>query len=262
MKRILVIITALAVTFSSVACVNVGKSTRKLSGSGNLITKTIDLPDYTSIVAGRIVDVVITNTSSDKIYIQADDNVMDYVVITSRNGELKCTIDPKINSIQSCKVEIRIPNNGKITRLEANASADITTTGIVTCKDLSIEAHSSADIEGRFRAGKCSIEAHSSADVDIELEADDVTVEAHSSAKVELRGSARSCNASLHSAADFEALRFAVENYEISASSAAAAEVNCSGLLKATASSAGSIEYTGDCRVESQTSSAGSVSKK
>lgn len=262
MKRILAIITALTVIFSSTACTHINYKGKRLRGSGNLITKMIDVPDYRAITAERTTEVIITDTPSDKIYIKADDNVMPYVVITARNGLLKVTIDPAYNQLESCTVEVRIPDSGKIEALETHSSADIKTTGLVKASDLKLEAHSSGEIEGRFQADKCTIEAHSSADIDIALEAVDVAVEAHSSADVELEGSARTCRASLHSAADLKAARFVVEQYDIQAASAADASINCTGLLKASASSAASIVYTGDCRVDSTTSSAGSIRKR
>ena len=56
-----------------------------LKGSGNIVTRTIEAPAFDRIDAARAVKVVITDKTSGKITIAADDNVMDYVVVEA-NG--------------------------------------------------------------------------------------------------------------------------------------------------------------------------------
>lgn len=262
MKRTLALVAALAAVCTAVACTNINFSKKTLRGSGHIVTKNIALPDYHTVRAERSVDAVIVAGGTDKITVRADDNVMDYVVITARDGVLKLTLDPAINSFSNITVEVRIPDNGRIRKLEAHSSADIKAETLISADELLLEAHSSGDIEGRFRAAKCYVEAHSSADVDIDLEATDALVEAHSSADVTLRGSARTCKAEVHSSGEIDAEHFIVEEYVADAASSGKADIYCTGTLRASASSAGKIRYAGDCRVEAHTSSAGSVSKK
>lgn len=55
-----------------------------IKGSGNIVTRTIDAPDFDRVDAARAVKVVITDKATDKITIQADDNIMEYVVVGPR----------------------------------------------------------------------------------------------------------------------------------------------------------------------------------
>ena len=52
-----------------------------IKGSGNIVTRTIEAPAFDRIDAARAVKVVITDKTSGKITIAADDNVMDLSLI-------------------------------------------------------------------------------------------------------------------------------------------------------------------------------------
>lgn len=55
-----------------------------IKGSGNIVTRTIDAPDFDRVDAARAVKVVITDKATGKITIEADDNIMEYVVVKPR----------------------------------------------------------------------------------------------------------------------------------------------------------------------------------
>ena len=64
-----------------------------IKGSGNIVTRTIDAPDFDRVDAARAVKVVITGKATGKITIEADDNIMEYVVVEAKGGRLTATID-------------------------------------------------------------------------------------------------------------------------------------------------------------------------
>ena len=66
----------------------------------------------------------------------------------------------------------------------------------------------------------------------------------------------------MSSASKLSAAEFAVTDCNVDTSSAAKATVNCTGTLRAAASSGSSIRYTGDCKTSISKSSGGSVSRK
>lgn len=57
-----------------------------IKGSGNIVTRTIDAPDFDRVDAARAVKVVITGKATGKITIEADDNIMEYVVSRPEKG--------------------------------------------------------------------------------------------------------------------------------------------------------------------------------
>ena len=211
-----------------------------IKGSGNLITRTIEAPDFDRVEAARAVKVVITDKATDKITIEADDNILDYVVVEAKGGCLTATIDKKINNVSNTNVTITIPANGHIRALDASSASKISGDVVLSADKFSIDASSAAKINVSVKAASCSIEASSAA-------------------KITLKGSAAKCSIEMSSASKLSAADFVVTDCSVETSSAAKASINCTGQLNAEASSGSSISYSGDCQASINKSSGGSV---
>lgn len=83
-----------------------------IKGSGNIVTRTIDAPDFDRVDAARAVKVVITGKATGKITIEADDNIMEYVVVEAKGGRLTATIDKSVNNVSNADVTVTVPANG------------------------------------------------------------------------------------------------------------------------------------------------------
>ena len=127
MKKLLLIAVLIAACLSAtayVACVAAPLLGKNIKGSGKIVTKTVPAPDFDSIEASRAVKVVISDKVSD-IRIEADDNLIDLVVVRAVKGKLEATLDQKVNNIQNGNVTITVPANGKIfERLEDHRRND------------------------------------------------------------------------------------------------------------------------------------------
>lgn len=233
-----------------------------IKGSGNLITHTIDAPDFDRVDASRAVKVVITDKVTDKITIEADDNLMEYVVVEAKGGRLTATIDKSVNNVSNANVTITIPANGHIRALDASSASRITSDVTLTADKFSIDASSAAKINAAVKSAYCTIAASSAADIDAAIETGICSVEASSASKISLKGSADKCGIDMSSASKLSAADFVVTDCSVDTSSAAKATVNCTGKLRADASSGSSIRYTGDCALNISKSSGGSVSRK
>ena len=213
-----------------------------LKGSGNIVTRTIEAPAFDRIDAARAVKVVITDKTSGKITIAADDNVMDYVVVEANGGRLTATIDKSINNLSNADVTVTVPANGSIRALDASSAAKI-----------------SGDVV--LNADKCAVAASSASKINASVEAVSCSVEASSASKITLKGSAAKCTADLSSASKLSAGDFVAAECSVNTSSAAKAVVNCTERLHADASSGSSIRYSGDCQTSINKSSGGSVGR-
>ena len=202
-----------------------------IKGSGNIVTRTIDAPDFDRVDAARAVKVVITGKATDKITIQADDNIMEYVVVEAKGGRLTATIDKSVNNVSNADVTVTVPANGRIRALDASSAARITSDVTLTADKFSIDASSAARIDAAVKSTSCTVAADK-------------------------------CSINMSSAAKLSAAEFTVADCSVDTSSAAKATVNCTGKLRAEASSGSSIRYTGDCKTSISKSSGGSVSRK
>ena len=130
MKRILIVLFACllagAVLFgiAGITATNLFAS-GGLRGSGNIVTKRIEAPDFAAIDASRAVKVIVTDALTDEIVIEADDNVMEKVLVESRRGTLFVGIDKSVRRISDYSVTVRVPANGEIRALDASSAAKI-----------------------------------------------------------------------------------------------------------------------------------------
>ena len=212
-----------------------------IKGSGNIVTRTIDAPDFDRVDAARAVKVVITGKATGKITIEADDNIMEYVVVEAKGGRLTATIDKSVNNVSNADVTVTVPANGRIRALDAS---------------------SAARIDAAVKSTSCTVAASSASNINAAIETGSCTVGASSASKITLKGSADKCSINMSSAAKLSAAEFTVADCSVDTSSAAKATVNCTGKLRAEASSGSSIRYTGDCQTSISKSSGGSVSRK
>lgn len=287
MKKFLWIIPILAVVaaacLASLACFAKPLSgNRIIKASGNIVTKEIPIPEFNAINTSRSVKVVLTE-QGDKIRIDADDNLMAWVVVESEEGELQVTIDRQIKSINNSHVTVTIPVQGRTFRsLRASSAAEIRGKEVeLKGADLLVKASSAAKIETSVKAGSCSIDASSAADIDLTIKTATCNIEASSAANVRADIKSKSCRAGASSAAGitlkglteyFEsgsssagkvnASELTAQRADVTASSGSKTSVNCTESLKASASSGAGIHYTGDCQVEASKSSGGSIRRK
>lgn len=284
MKRTVLIIALLCAMFTATAYVICIATPAplfgiKVKGSGELITRTIDAPAFTGIKASRAVKVVITDRVSDKITIEADDNIMQYVVVEAREGILRATIDNELKSISRLNVTVTVPANGSIRSLDASSAAQIT--GEVQLSTLGeflvdassaakvkadikadacdLEASSAAKIEATVQGRECDVEASSAAKIEADLQLTKCNVELSSAAKATLKGAAEACEVEVSSASKLDAAEFTATNCNVDVSSAGSVSINCTGMLHAEATSGGSIDYTGDPTTRIKQSSGGRV---
>ena len=192
---------------------------RTVTGSGNIVTRTMSAQKYDAVKASRCVKVILAE-DADKITISADDNFIDHVQVRFEGGTLVATLDNKLNSIRNPHITVTAPFRASISSLTAESSAAIDAQGTITA-DLSIDASSSADITADVRAVNCDINVSSSADVDCELYVSRCKVDAGSAADVTLHGTASTLDVGAGSSADVDIRDFTSSDATLSAGSAA-----------------------------------------
>ena len=287
MKKILLIFVILGALASVAGCIlglsasEVLASPNRINGSGNLIDRTIPAPDFETVSSACGVTVLITDDNTDRIRIEADDNLMEYVVVEERQGTLRVALDQGrkgARSVSNAHVTVTVPSNGKIRALKASSASQIVCRTALGADDFSIETSSAAKVEAAVKAGKCSLDASSASKIvaalDVEecradassaskivaaLDVEECRADASSAAKITLSGKAAQFRANLSSAAKLSADELDAATCSIDTSSGSKASVHCSGTLRANASSGSSIRYSGDCSTHLSKSSGGSI---
>lgn len=259
-------------------------SDARITGSGNIITRRVSIADFSRIETSRAVHLVVEKRSGREAIIEADDNIMPYVIVEVDGGCLNVGIDDDIKSLNNVTVKVTVPSDGNISAISASsasrvtveteikspklmldassaANINITKSDVGTC---SIEASSAANVEGAIKADNCVIDMSSASDVNVALLAVKCDVTATSAASATLSGEAGDIEITVSSAAKVDAMDLNARNADVSASSGGSIKITCMKSIDASASSGGSVKYAakGDLDPELRhTSSGGSVRK-
>lgn len=259
-------------------------SDARITGSGNIITRRVNIADFSRIETSRAVHLVVEKRSGREAIIEADDNIMPYVIVEVDGGCLNVGIDDDIKSLNNVTVKVTVPSDGNISAISASsasrvtveteikspklmldassaANINITKSDVGTC---SIDASSAANVEGAIKADNCVIDMSSASDVNVALLAVKCDVTATSAASATLSGEAGDIEITVSSAAKIDAMDLNARNADVSASSGGSIKITCMKSIDASASSGGSVKYAakGDLDPELRhTSSGGSVKK-
>lgn len=259
-------------------------SDARITGSGNIITSRVNIADFSRIETSRAVHLVVEKRSGREAIIEADDNIMPYVIVEVDGGCLNVGIDDDIKSLNNVTVKVTVPSDGNISAISASsaskvtvqaeiktpklmldassaANINITKSDVGTC---SIDASSAANVEGAIKADNCVIDMSSASDVNVALLAVKCDVTASSASSATISGEAGDIDLSASSAAKVDAMDLNARNADVSASSGGSIKITCMKSIDASASSGGSVKYAakGDLDPELRhTSSGGSVKK-
>ena len=259
-------------------------SDARITGSGNIITRRVNIADFSRIETSRAVHLVVEKRSGREAIIEADDNIMPYVIVEVDGGCLNVGIDDDIKSLNNVTVKVTVPSDGNISAISASSASRVTVeteikspklmldassaaniniakSDVGTC---SIEASSAANVEGAIKADNCVIDMSSASDVNVALLAVKCDVTATSAASATLSGEAGDIEITVSSAAKVDAMDLNARNADVSASSGGSIKVTCMKSIDASASSGGSVKYAAKGDLDSElkhTSSGGSVKK-
>lgn len=259
-------------------------SDARITGSGNIITRRVDIADFSRIETSRAVHLVVEKRSGREAIIEADDNIMPYVIVEVDGGCLNVGIDDDIKSLNNVTVKVTVPSDGNISAISASSASKVTVQAEIKTPKLmldassaaniniaksdvgtcSIDASSAANVEGAIKADNCVIDMSSASDVNVALLAVKCDVTATSAASATLSGEAGDIEITVSSAAKVDAMDLNARNADVSASSGGSIKITCMKSIDASASSGGSVKYAAKGDLDSElkhTSSGGSVKK-
>lgn len=212
------------------------------TGSGDIITETRPVGNFTAISVGGDFEVEVKTGPITEVRVEADDNIMKYIETRVSGNTLKIRTEDlhSYNNVHM-KVFVTTPS---LTRINASASARV-------------------DVEDVLKANeKLVFNSSSSGTINVEVEAPEIEADASSGATINLAGKTRTFNIQASSGADVKSFDLLSENTKVQVSSGASANVYASVTLNAQASSGASVNYLGGATVSKAESSGGSISKR
>ena len=212
------------------------------TGSGNMVSRVEDVASFNKIsVSGAFYVEVLPGDAEQRVQVTADDNIMEDVLVSVKNGELKIKMRSGVNYNNVYpKVIINIPSLEKIS---TSASAKV-------------------QVKNTLKwSGKIQFKTSSAGTIIADVDAPSIYADASSGSTIELSGRTKNYNVQGSSGSSVKAAELLSENTDVQVSSGASASVHASVSLKAEASSGGSVDYKGGASVSAKESSGGSISK-
>ena len=213
-----------------------------VEGNGNVITKERILDgSFDQIEVSRGLDVYLTQSQTESLTVQADEN-LHAIIITKIDGNvLKIYADKNIRYSATQKIMVNFKN---LTKISAVSGSDIYSTGIISGNDLELDSASGGDI-------------------DIQVKVTSLQCQASSGSDIKIKGTAKQLLAKASSGSDIKATNLNTLTTNATASSGADITVNVSNELTAKAESGGSIKYLGNPeKVNNSGNVSGSVSQQ
>jgi len=243
MIKIIIHITKLiVVTITALLFASCNFNMNTIEGSGNVTTeKRIVQGDFKNIQVSNAIDLVIVQSDSTEIIVEADDNLQKEIETKVENGTLviRCKFN-SFHNISQKKVTVKMP---VINKIEASSAASVMSKNIIQGQDVELETSSAATM-------------------DVNVESDNISCRTSSGSSITIQGKALKTVAKASSGSSVNAGKLMANEIEADASSGGSLEVHPILSLKAGASSGGSINYNNAPKtIEKTSSSGGSISQ-
>jgi hypothetical protein len=211
-------------------------------GNGNVTTEERSLDgDFDEIKVSRGLDVYLTQSNTESISVQADENLHDIIITEIEDNVLKIYADKNIKNSKSQKIMVSFDNISKIT---ATSGSDVFSTNTITVDKLTLKTTSGADME-------------------LDVNAETIDCKSTSGSDLKLSGITNNLYAEATSGSDIKATDLKANICNAKATSGADIKVTTKDRLHATATSGGNIKYSGNPKqVEKTDGVSGSIRKQ
>lgn len=252
-------------------------SGKKVSGNGNVTTKQIKTGDYDQIHIGGEVEVALVKGKEGLIEVVTDENLHDVMIVEVKGGKLTVKNEDNVKTRHGIKVSIPFDD---ISKIHVAGAAELDAKDLIKADqftlDVSGAAHAKLEIEATdldaevsgasnlyLQGVSESLKASSSGSGDFDLksfEAEHTDVEVSGASDLNLSGSTSDLTVKVSGSGSFRGGDFTAETTEVSVSGAGNATVVAKQSIKAYASGAGSVVYSGKPeKVIADESGAGSI---
>ncbi len=202
----------------------------KVDGNSYVIREERQIKYFNGINVSAGIDVIITHGNEEYIKIEADENLLKYLITEVRGSTLKIFWKPNISIGKYKKVVVYI-----------------------TCSNLyNIKASSGSNIFSKdtLEAPKINISTSSSAYVDIIVKTEKIVCKASNSANVNLKGNTKIFKALCCSSANIKASHLKAYNVDVKASNGADIITRVIENINALATSGGDITFYGNPKIK------------
>jgi len=220
MKKAAIILTAIFISSILGSCIFTGS----IKGNGNVVEETRDLDEFSKISVSRGMNVYITQGTSTKVTVKADENLLKVIDTYVDDETLKVTCTKMIKNATSNKVYVTVPD----------------------LKNIKSTSGSNIFSEDSLKTGNLEIKSTAGSNIRLSLESGELTISAAAGSNIFLNGMAKSVVMKASSGSNIKAGDLQTENCDAKVSSGANIWIKVQNGLTAKASSGGNLFYSGE----------------
>lgn len=211
-----------------------------VNGSGNQVSQTRDIDEFSSIQVSGSVKLVVKQGAVQQLRIIADDNIQDGIHAKVRNNELVINLEDDF-----CKT-------GPITIYATSTNLEgIDASGVVEVLS-----------EGQINADSFDLDLSGASKAMLDISCGNLNTETSGASKVVLKGQAGGHNLKMSGSSELDAFDFVVGKYDISTSGSSELKIDVLNVLNIKSSGSSQITYRGNPqRVTNDKSGASSIKK-
>jgi len=219
---------------------------------------------FSGIDVSTGVKVVFTQENSTSVKVFADADKLQNVITKVENGILKISIDNKgTKNLRFKNLSVNV-SSPKMDRIKTSSGSNFTTVNEIRGKEMTVDASSGSGIVAKFQiSGTSNIEASSGSNVKASISSDKVLVKSSSGSSIKLEGNTEYVSIDASSGASCKADQLTANIGVVESTSGSSVSVSAKNQLTVKASSAGSVKYRGNPKIEANISksSAGSLNQ-
>lgn len=224
MKNLALLTLALLLSFN----VNAQWGSQKVRGNGKMTTVTRDVGEYDIISVGGFFEVNLIAGEEGSINLEAEENLMDYIITEVKGNALKIRIEDNTNLRTSRNKTIRI------------------TIPFEDLEEVNLAGSAKLRSEEVIKADRFATSVAGSGNVSLEVQAREVTASVSGSGSLNLSGTADEVAFKLSGSGNLNAEDLTAVDAEASVTGSGNLRLVCDGgLLKARTTGSGNITYSG-----------------
>lgn len=199
---------------------------KAIKGSGTIITKVVNTSNYDGVSVKGSMTIVLEKGTEGTLKVEADDNIIDLVMITTENNVLQIAIKSKssYNSRNEIKVYVPFTDLNEIT---LHGSGNIISKNPINSNTLTCTLRGSGDIKA-------------------EIEVTTLNASLKGSGDIELSGNTNQLSLEMSGSGNFKGFDLNSQKTDVSLTGSGDIEVNATQSIKASLTGSGDITYSGN----------------
>lgn len=223
------------------SCDEIFKKT--INGNGNITTQQRSVNRADKIKSAGSFDIVIVQGSSPSVKVEADDNLMDYIITRNEGDDLVIKARDGYNLKSDEPIKVTVTTN-ELEELEVAGSGNVKGEGKFTGRD-----HLKISIAG-------------TGNIDLEVNTPEIESHIAGSGNITLAGETRDSKIEIAGMGDYKASDLKSENVEIHIAGSGNTHVYAENKLEVHIAGSGDVYYKGNANITQDIAGSGKISKE